>query len=84
MKRVFTENSVYEFNLEDSQVRRISGYRPPTDCFRPDGEWKHFHALIGAWPTEFPALGPVIAWPDGAAHDMTVMSEITHIEDFEC
>lgn len=43
--KLITLNSTYEFDLKEKKVRRESGLNPPTDRFRPDGEWKPYTSL---------------------------------------
>jgi hypothetical protein len=34
--------SIYQIDYEGMTVRRISGTKPPTDSFTPDGSWHRF------------------------------------------
>ena len=41
----FTENSLYEVDLNSNMIRRLTGSKDPTPRQGKDGEWKHFVSI---------------------------------------
>ena len=41
----FTENSLYDVDLEKKQIRRLTGVRDPTPRQGRDGEWKTYVSI---------------------------------------
>jgi hypothetical protein len=81
--RFYTENSEYEVQPDTpgpgGEVRRVTGNRPATGCFAPEGEWKRYLAM------SFIQEGhPVqILWSEEAPRAATITSFVTRIEEGE-
>ena len=43
---VKTENSMYELDVENKQIRRLTGSRPPTFSQGEDGEYKTYLEIL--------------------------------------
>lgn len=71
---VVTENSSYEFDLEQKRVRRLRGVNDPTPRLGTDGEWRTYVEVSD------PQIGQsfVIRWPDGQPElrDHTISSAV--------
>lgn len=47
IKRVYTENSIYEVDEEDNRIRRVNSNHEPTPRQEEDGVWQEFGTVEG-------------------------------------
>lgn len=71
--------SVYQFDGDNRQVRRVRGFHPVTGRQSPEGYWQFFH-----WCTpDTPERGELMFFDwDGEGHG-TNTSIVTKVEDIE-
>ena len=85
MLNMMTESgSLYEINLEEKRIRRVTGNGPGTPRVGPDGEWRTFTDLHPAAPVVGASL--LIMWrqnPETGVLETTLTSPVQRVWDSE-